>query len=80
MEAEKKPPSALKFKKILNKKVVLGDYSPVIMVKDVVADVEKVSDAVIEKVSDAAVVVKRFQPLKKAAPMTKVRTTLKKKD
>lgn len=80
MEAEKKPPSALKFKKILNKKVVLGDYSPVIMVKDVVVDVEKVSDAVVEKVADAAVVVKRFQPLKKAAPVTKVRTTLKKKE
>jgi hypothetical protein len=39
---------------------------------------EKASD-VEEKVSDAAVVVKRFQPLKKAAPATKVRTTLKKK-
>ena len=84
MEVEKKPPSVLKFKKILNKKVVLGDYSPVIMEKVAVADVdvEKVSEKVVDKVSekvDAAVVVKRFQPLKKAAPVTKVRTTLKKK-
>ena len=82
METEKKP-SVLKFKKILNKKVVLGDYSPVIMEKAVVADAEKVSDdvvAAVEKLSDTAVVaVKRFQPLKKAAPVTKVRTTLKKK-
>lgn len=77
METEKKPPSVLKFKKILNKKVVLGDYSPVIMEK--VADAV-VADAAVEKVSDTAVVaVKRFQPLKKAAPVTKVRTTLKKK-
>jgi hypothetical protein len=87
MDMEEKKPSVLKFKKILNKKVVLGDYSPVIMEKAVekVAEekasdvVEKVSDKVAEKVSDAAVVVKRFQPLKKAAPATKVRTTLKKK-
>ena len=91
MEAEKKPPSSLKFKKILNKKVVLGDYSPVIMEKvaDVAVVAEKVAEkvdadvekAVVEKV-DADVekaVVKRFQPLKKAAPVTKVRTTLKKK-
>ena len=77
---EKKP--SLKFKKILNKKVVLGDYSPVIMEK--VAVVEKVSDAenvekVVGKVADTEV--KRFQPLKKALvkPAAKVRTTLKKK-
>jgi hypothetical protein len=78
MDMEEKKPSALKFKKILNKKVVLGDYSPVIMEK-AVEKVAEEKDSDMEKVSDAAVVVKRFQPLKKAAPATKVRTTLKKK-
>jgi len=74
----KKP--SLKFKKIANKKVVLGDYSPVILVSE--KKEEEVETEVLPKVVPE---VKRFQPLKKASKPIgetglKHRSTMKKKE